>query len=56
MRRARDQRGASAVEYALIVALVAAVSLLSITLLSEVMTAEYTDTCKQVATRDGDTC
>jgi len=56
VHRQRDQRGASAVEYARIVALLAAVTAVSLTLLSNVMEGEYVHTCKQVATYDGDTC
>lgn len=56
MKRARNHRGAAAVEYALIVALLAAVTALSLTLLPRVLSATYTDTCKDVATYKGNTC
>ncbi len=54
--RTRGQRGASSVEYALIVALLAAVTAGSLTLLEGVLSAEYTDTCEQVASYEGGSC
>lgn len=56
MRHRRDEAGASAVEYGLIVALMVAITIPSIQLLEGAVSAEYTDTCRDVATYQGDTC
>lgn len=56
MRHRRDEAGASAVEYALIVVLMVAVSIPAIRLLQAAVGAEYSSTCRAVATYDGDTC
>lgn len=56
MRCRRDDTGASAIEYGLLLALVAAISIPAIDLLETAVTSEYTETCRNVATYDGDTC
>ncbi|WP_134767505.1 Flp family type IVb pilin [Nocardioides sp. 1609] len=54
--RARmDERGASAVEYGLLVAGIAAIIVAVVFLLGDQITSAFDDTCDKIAARDGNT-
>lgn len=56
MTRARDSRGASAIEYALLIALMCAVLVVSVNALQAVLTSEYRSTCDDVGRSPDSDC
>ncbi len=56
MSRVRDERGASAIEYGLLVALMAVVIIVSVNALQVVLTSEYRSTCEDVGRSSSGTC
>lgn len=55
-QRRQRQRGASAVEYALLIAGIAALLIVSIGLLGTGTLGLFDDTCESIAAQDGSTC
>ena len=55
-RRRRDQAGASSVEYAILVSLIAVVIIGSVTLLGGNTSGLFQRTCDSVASTQGSTC
>ena len=52
----RDERGASALEYALLIAFMAAVLIVSVNALQVVLTSEYSSTCEDVGRSSSGNC